>query len=83
MEPIPMEWVINLFNCMHQFYGERWSKLFEKPHLEDIYKSIWQSGLTGLTYEQIKSALIEYKLQSKEKNTYPPHVMEFFRTAKK
>lgn len=82
MEKIPKEWVDKLFNCMAEFYGERWTRYFGKPHLESFYKAIWQSGLVGLSYEQIKHALVLCKRSALHPSIKPPHVMEFFRFAK-
>ena len=77
-----MEWVEKIFNCMELFYGDRWSKLYQEPGKKEFYVMIWHSGLTGLTYEQIKSALILCKKDSSIRGRAPPHAMEFFRMAK-
>src|SRR5260221_10623041 len=82
MTPIPMDWIDKLFNCMAQFYGERWTKPIEKPHMQDFYKTIWQNGLSGLTYEQIKAQLIKCKKHADSINEIPPTVMEFYQYAK-
>jgi hypothetical protein len=82
MEPIPMEWVDKLFNCMTSFYGERWTRNFSKINSEDIQKVIWKNGLIGLTYEDIKNTLILCKRSALDQHVNPPHVMEFFQYAK-
>ena len=78
---IPDDWIDKLFNCMQEFYGERWTRYFSKVHPESLYKTIWKNGLVGLTYKQIKSALIKCKYHARDTNDSPPHVMEFFRYA--
>jgi hypothetical protein len=82
MEAIPPEWIDKLFNCMELFYGNRWTSKFKVPHSLEFDKAIWRSGLTGLTYDQIKNALVIYKRSAKVTHSFPPHVMEFFRMAK-
>lgn len=82
MQPIPMDWIEKLFNCMAQFYGERWVKPIEKPHMQDFYKTIWQSGLSGLTYEQIKAQLVKCKKHAEDSCVSPLTVMEFYQHAK-
>ena len=82
VQQIPMEWIDKLFNCMEQFYGSRWSKPLEKPHMMDFNKTVWQSGLCGLNYEQIKSQLIKCKKHSESISAIPPLVMDFYRYAK-
>ena len=78
---IPMEWIDKLFGCMEEFYGHRWERNFKTAREKDFYKTIWQHGLVGLSYEQIKSALLWCKRASVNPQAIPPHVMEFFRCA--
>lgn len=82
MEAIPQEWVDKIFGCMKLFYGERWDRLFDKPHRETLFKTIWQNGLAGLTYDQVKFALKLCRKDALHPRAFPPHVMEFFRYAK-
>src|ERR1700676_3233817 len=82
MQPIPMDWIDKLFNCMTQFYGERWTKPIEKAHMESFYKTIWQNGLSGLTYEQIKAQLVKCKKHAEDNSAMPLTVMEFYQYAK-
>ncbi len=82
MEKPPMEWIDKLFICMEQFYGTRWTKQFNKITPEDLFKTIWQTGLQGLTYEQIKRALVYLKRAAESNYSLPPHHLEFFRYAK-
>ncbi len=79
---IPMDWVDKIYLCMHQFYGDKWVDNFGKSK-ESFYKTIWQSALTGLTYDQIRKALVYYKWESSQCGfSIPPTPMEFFRLAK-
>jgi len=82
MNEIPKEWVDKLFNCMAEFYGDRWTRYFNKPHVESFYKTMWQNGMCGLTHDQIKNALILCKRSALHPAIKPPHVMEFFKIAK-
>lgn len=81
MEKIPMEWVDKLFLCLKEFYGEKFS--FKDEKTESLAKVVWQSALVGLSYDEIKRALIFCKWQAKHRPSItPPHQMEFFRYAK-
>ncbi len=82
MDAIPEQWIDKLFNCMDLFYGNRWKQQFEKLHTETFYKTLWKNGLTGLSYNEIKSALILYKRAANDSISFPPNVMEFYRVAK-
>lgn len=82
MSAIPMEWVDKLFTCMAQFYGERWTKPLAKPTTEDFYKTIWKGGLTGLSYDEIKTQLLRCKKDAEHASARPPTVMDFFHYAK-
>lgn len=83
MEKPPMEWIDKLFICMAQFYGTRWTKLFSNAGYEEIQKDMWQSGLQGLNYEQIKDTLVFFKREAKNASSFPPHHLEFYREAKR
>lgn len=80
-----INWIDKLFTCMEQFYGERWTKQFQKKtHAESFTKTQWKSALTGLSYEEIKQALVFYKWEAKNKpHLHAPHQLEFFHTAKR
>ncbi len=82
MEKPPMEWIDKLFNCMSEFYGERWTKNFTKPEYESLAKTMWQSALQGLTYEEIKNTLVLLKRAAQHHSAMPPLHMEFFLYAK-
>lgn len=82
MQEIPMDWIDKIFNCMTQFYGDRWTSQFNSGRPIDIQKKIWQSGLMGLDYDSIRNALILCRDASKFVQNLPPHVMEFYTYAK-
>jgi|SRR6478736_10320591 len=82
MEAIPTEWVDKLFTCMAQFYGERWTLPLKQPRVEDFYKTVWKGGLTGLTYDEIKTQLLRCKKDAEHPAARPPTVMDFFHYAK-
>jgi len=82
MTPIPMDWIDKLFNCMAQFYGERWTEPLKNPRVEDFYKTVWKGGLTGLTYDEIKIQLLRCKKDAEYLSARPPTVMDFFHYAK-
>jgi hypothetical protein len=82
IEPIPQDWVDKLFNCMSEFYGERWTASFNKPHMESFYKTMWRNGLTGLTYDQIKYQLQRCKRHAMNPTVQPPIVTEFYKFAR-
>lgn len=82
MEAIPAEWIDKLFNCMEEFYGDRWKNSFNKPHMESFYKTMWKNGLMGLTYDQIKYELQRCKRHAQNPFAQPPIVTEFFQYAK-
>jgi hypothetical protein len=82
MDAIPNEWIDKLFVCMHQFYGDRWDKQFDKKNLDKFYKTMWKNGLHGLNYDQIKEQLKKCKKHSEHPTTIPPIVTEFYRWAK-
>lgn len=81
---IPQEWIDKLFNCMESFYGEKWTIGLNEPYKIARYKTIWRSGLRGLTYDEIKQELVRQKhIASEIPMALPPHVLEFYRYAKK
>ncbi len=82
MQKIPMEWIDKLFDCMAQFYGERWARNFTAPNAEKFAKAMWQSALHGSTYDQIKAGLVLVKRGAQEPGSLPPHPLEFFRYSK-
>lgn len=81
-ESIPEEWVDKLFACMGEWYGERWERPIVNPTTKSFMKTVWKNGLVGLTYDEIKSALMLCKRHAQQPGVYPPHIMEFFHYAK-
>jgi hypothetical protein len=82
MEAIPPDWIDKIFNCLAEWYGDRWTRLIKKPHEESYLKTIWLNGLHGLTYDEIKNALRLCRRHAENKTMPPPHVLEFYRYAK-
>lgn len=76
MEAIPMEWIDKLFTCMGEFYEKRWSAK------EGYAKTVWKSALQGLTYDEIRGALVLFKQAAKNPISMPPHQLEFYHVAK-
>lgn len=78
-----------LFHCMSIFYGNRWNVLLDPTsrvnaeHKKIMLKKIWQSALTGCTYNEIKNALKSCKLHAITPSHYPPTAVEFYHLAKK
>jgi hypothetical protein len=79
---IPDEWIDKLFNCMTMFYGERWNKVLGEPSIAAHQRKIWKNGLRGLSYDEIKAALVLCKEHGAYKMALPPNLMEFWRYAK-
>lgn len=82
MEKPPMEWIDKLFDCLSLFYGERWNRIFMKGVPQEYYKEMWQSAMTGCSYDEIKCALVFLKRESSRSFSIPPHHLEFYRLTK-
>jgi hypothetical protein len=82
MEKPSMESIDKLFNCMREFYGERWTRQFDRWLPEDLVKTQWQSALQGCTYDEIRGALVLLKQAAKSPASIPPHHLEFYHFAK-
>ncbi len=54
---LPMEWVDRIFDRMSCIYKDRWTKLYGDERNASLYKTIWSSGLSGLSVNEIKKAL--------------------------
>jgi hypothetical protein len=83
MEKPPMDWIDKLFDCMHQFYGKRWDKQFDRFMPIALLKTIWQSSLQGCTYDEIRHTLLLQKRASINPWGIPPNHLEFYRLAKR
>jgi hypothetical protein len=81
MEEIPMEWVDKIFDIMAGFFMDAWTKGLESPGRLDIMKSIWRTGLYGLSKEDIRLGLsISKKMAANQQQ--PPNVIEFYHYSK-
>jgi hypothetical protein len=78
MEKPDMDVIDKLFNCLHEFYGNRWTSQF-RDGTEPLHKTMWQSALYGCTYEQIRGVLVYLKRAAQNPNAKPPHQLEFYR----
>ena len=81
MEKTPMEWVDRIFVLMEQFFGDKWTDPLKDDYYRQMYKMNWQTGLTGLTKEEIKKALKVCKYISVS-SQLPPNVVEFYHYSK-
>lgn len=82
MEKPPMEWIDKLFDCMMLFYGDRWAKRFTLLIPQDLFKKIWQSALEGLSYEEIRCALVFHKRRAVHDRSLAPTHFQFFQDAR-
>lgn len=80
--PIPEDSIDRLFDCMHSFYGERWSGQFRHPYSLHHSKVTWRDGLLGLSRDEILTALKRCKRIAIDRREKPPGVVEFFHYAK-
>lgn len=78
MEKPDMLWIDKIFNCLKLFYGDRWSKQFNKSQPEDLVKSVWQSALIGCSYDEIRNILLLLQQVAKNPTAKPPHQLEFW-----
>lgn len=82
MEKLPMESIDKLFNCLSTWYGQRWSKQFDRWMPLDFAKTLWQSALQGCSHDEVRSTLVLLKQAAKSPFAIPPDYMEFYRYAK-
>lgn len=81
IEKPPIEWIDKLFACMKEFYGARWENHINH-YPEDVLKTMWQSALIGLTYDEIRKTLILCKKMAQNAGDKPPHQIDFYNIAK-
>jgi len=81
-EKPPMESIDKLFDCMTEFYGKRWSGMFDNFWPEKLAKIQWQSALQGLDYDEIRGVLVLLRQAAKNPTAQPPHYVEFYHFAK-
>jgi hypothetical protein len=82
MDKTAMESIDKLFNCMKEFYGDRWSSQFDRWLPEPVLKTQWQSALHGLNYDEIRGVLVLLRQAAKNPTAMPPHHLEFYHFAK-
>lgn len=82
MEKPSMESIEKLFNCMEEFYQERWTKTYDRWFPIHLAKTVWQSGLQGLNHEEIRGVLVLLKQAAKDPMAKPPNHLEFYNFAK-
>lgn len=80
MDKLPVEWVAKIFNYLDDFFKEAWRQLYPEDRI-NIAICQWQSGLLGVTPDQIKKALAISKCMAKD-GLQPPNVMDFYLYAK-
>lgn len=57
MEKPPMDWIDKIFDILQSFFGDSWTSQYKDDHVKNLLKGQWQSALTGLSREQIKTGL--------------------------
>jgi len=82
MDKPDMQMIDKLFHCLHQFFGIRWSKQFDRWYTIPMAKVIWQTALTGLSYDDIKRALVSLQQSARSDAAKAPSHMEFFTFAR-
>ena len=79
MEKPPLEWIDKIFVLMSEYFGDKW--IDRVTGRLDIHKLMWQTGLTGLNRDEIKSGLFVSRNLARN-NQLPPNVIEFYHYAK-
>jgi hypothetical protein len=72
---IPMEWIDRIFKRFDEIWGVRFLNQFNSDIDFDLERTRWQSGLYGLSPEEIKKGVDMARLGQIPQ---PPNVMEFF-----
>jgi hypothetical protein len=78
MSEKPENWVNKIFDILESYYAEKWRNQFSSQTIIDIYKMIWENGLNGLSYMQLKHGLAVCKKNSKNFCSKPPNVIQFY-----
>lgn len=76
---LPSEWVDRIFKRLAETYGAKFASTFSKPSYVDLEKTRWQSGLMGVTADEIKQVL---SLCQQGIIIDPPNVIEFYHYCK-
>ena len=81
MEAMSVEWVEKIFTILESWFGDKWTDGFSPPGRKSIAMTIWQNGLGGLTYDEVRLGLKKCK-QLAQSNQLPPSNVEFWHYAK-
>jgi hypothetical protein len=81
MEAMTLDWVEKIFGILEDWFGDKWTEVFSPPGRKSIAIIIWQNGLAGLTYDEVRNALRKCKELAKY-NQIPPTNIEFWHYAK-
>lgn len=76
MEKLPVEWIAKIFNYLDDFFKEEWRQLYTEDRINISIRQ-WQSGLLGVTADEIKKGLAICKCMAKNAQK-PPNVIEFY-----
>lgn len=76
---IPIEWVERIFKRFDEIWSNQFLNQFTTDKDFDVAKKQWQSGLFGLSADQIRKGL---DLCRSHYVKHPPHVVEFYHYCK-
>lgn len=76
---LPLEWIDRIFMRLVEAYGSKFASKFSKSYYVDLEKTRWQSGLVGVTADEIKHVL---NLCQQRIIPDPPNVIEFYHYCK-
>lgn len=76
---ISAEWIDRIFHRLLEIYGDKFSSRFINPTYLENEKLRWQSGLSGVTSEEIRKVI---ELCNSGRIHYPPTVIEFYHYCK-
>lgn len=76
---LPIEWVDRIFQRLHEKWGDHYLKLFLHPEDLEFERTRWQSGLFGVTADEIRHVLI---MCNNDLIHSPPNVIEFYHYCK-
>lgn len=76
---LPLEWVDRIFQRLHEKWGDHYLRLFLNPQDLDFERTRWQTGLYGVTSNEIRHVLLMCK---NDLIKSPPNVIEFYHYCK-
>ncbi|HJY22914.1 MAG TPA: hypothetical protein VJ279_08525 [Hanamia sp.] len=76
---LPVEWIDRIFKRLAEAYGERFASKFLNPAYVEMERSRWQSGLYGVTSDEIRRVL---DMCRSGFITQPPTVIDFYHYCK-